>query len=651
MQSRFSPFWAVALLWGLFALPASAQTPRPRGMATFRADARHSGHYQSAAYNHFAGVSWQFKTGGKVFSSPAVHNGVVYFGSEDKYLYALDAQSGKERWKFATGGAVHASPTVLDGTVYFTSFDGYCYAVDARTGDEKWRFATGGERRLGGVGFWGMTPVDKYHDDIWDILVSSPVVDPDLDGGVLYFGSGDGHVYALNLATGQLKWKFKTNDVVHSSPALAYGMVYVGSFDTYLYALDARTGAVKWQFKTDHLYDAMRGIQPSPLVYDGKVYFGSRDAHFYALDAFTGTLAWKYFADWAWIIGSAVADKGTVYVGTSDSNGFIAFDARTGAVQYTFDTHTYAYSSPAIAGGTAYFGNFTGTLFALDLQSEGKRWEEFRLEASKANSHKVVNDQGHIDWPNVILPGKDMMDYANNVWGINQIYTTGSIVSSPVVQDGKVYFGSADGSLYALSLGRNKAPAVALQTPRNGDTFAAGTTLSLKAAARDNPGEVRGVAFYANGQKIGETAAAPYQFDWKDVPTGEYSLWAKATDAEGGIGTSEKVTVRVGAGGTPETTAARTVPFTSAPVGTALAIGAFPNPFGETLTLEVTLPEAGRALVTLEGLLGKKTVLLDEYREPGTHRVFYNGHGLGRGIYVCRVSCNGKTVARKVLRK
>jgi outer membrane protein assembly factor BamB len=545
MQRPFAPAWALALFYWLITLPGAAQPPAPREPVMFRGDARHSGRYQSPAFNGFEGVQWAFKTGGKVFSSPAVAEGVAYFGSEDKHLYAVDARSGRAIWKFATGGAVHASPAVFRGTVYFTSFDGYCYALDARTGREKWRFRTDGERYFGGVGLWDMTPVDQYHDDIWDIFVSSPAIDPDLEGGVLYFGTGSGHLYALDLASGGLKWKFKTDGVVHSSPALAYGMVYFGSWDTYLYALDARTGQQKWKFKTENIHDAMRGIQASPLVYDGKVYFGARDAHFYALDAFTGQEQWKHFADWAWILSSAAAYKGTVYVGTSDSNGLLAFDARTGEVKYTFDTQTYLYSSPAIAGGTAYFGNFTGTMFALDLKSEGKAWAEFQLEASKQNSYRVVNEQGRIDWANVILPGKDGMDYANNVWGINQIYATGSIVSSPVVAGGMVYFGSADGSLYALRLGHHK-------------------------------------------------------------------------------------------GGTDRL---------------ALSLGAFPNPFGAVTTLQFTLPQDGHALLTLEGKAGKKRVLLDQYLKAGTHQVTCDGSSLARDVYVCRLSCNGETTSKKIMRQ
>jgi hypothetical protein len=306
------------------------------------------------------------------------------------------------------------------------------------------------------------------------------------------------------------------------------------------------------------------------------------------------------------------------------------------------------YSSPAIAGGTAYFGNFTGTMFALDLQSEGTRWDEFQLEASKQNSSRVVNEQGHIDWANVILPGKDGMDYANNVWGINQIYATGSIVSSPVVQDGLVYFGSADGSMYALRLGRQKAPEVALTLPAAGAVLAGDAPVALQAAAKGNAGPVRKVEFYANGQKIGETSAAPYRINWKPVAEGQYTLRATATGAQGGKSTSPPVTVRVVA--TSAGVGARVnVPESAAP--SSLSIGAFPNPFRAVTTVDFTLPQDGHALLTLEGKAGKKIVMLDKYLKAGTHRVTYDGSSLARDVYVCRLSCNGKTTTKKLMRQ
>jgi len=58
-----------------------------------------------------------------------VANGVVYVGSHDGNLYALDANSGAERWHFPTKALVGSSPTVGDGVVYFGSDDGGLYAV------------------------------------------------------------------------------------------------------------------------------------------------------------------------------------------------------------------------------------------------------------------------------------------------------------------------------------------------------------------------------------------------------------------------------------------------------------------------------------------------------------------------------------------
>jgi hypothetical protein len=55
-------------------------------------------------------VKWKFQTGGRVISSPAVENELVYVGSTDKNLYAVDHQTGALKWKFATDGPVVSSP-------------------------------------------------------------------------------------------------------------------------------------------------------------------------------------------------------------------------------------------------------------------------------------------------------------------------------------------------------------------------------------------------------------------------------------------------------------------------------------------------------------------------------------------------------------
>ena len=112
---------------------------------------------------------WRFPTRGSVNSSPTLADGVLYFGSDDDYVYAVSVDTGRLSWRYRTGGDVDSSPTVAAGIVYVGSDDNYLYALNANTGELLWRYETGGN-----VG-------------------SSPVV----MAGVVYVSSSDGYLYAL----------------------------------------------------------------------------------------------------------------------------------------------------------------------------------------------------------------------------------------------------------------------------------------------------------------------------------------------------------------------------------------------------------------------------------------------------------------------
>jgi outer membrane protein assembly factor BamB len=420
-------------------------------IAMFHGNQTHTGIYQASDLKNLGKLNWRFKTGGRIFSSPAVADGIVYTGSEDSNLYAVNAVTGALIWNYKTGAAVSSSPAVHDQTVYFTSYDGFCYAVDAKTGKEKWRFKTGGEKKVGAVGLWTMKPADQYMEDLWDFFLSSPVVDDRDATPMLYFGSSDGNLYALDAVTGVLKWTFKTNGIIHGSPALYQGTVYFGSWDTYMYAVDAKTGKEKWKFKTRdqpgmHL---LEGIQASPAVADSIVYFGARDGYFYALNANTGDSVWTFSADNSWVLTTAAIQEGTVYFGTSDTYVMLALDARTGRKKYSVKAAGYLYSSPAIAGSTVYYGDFTGNFYALDLNSGGKRWQVFATEGRKANAARILNEKGELDF-SFTAGAQDLTLYESSVDVMNEFYNLGPIVSSPAVSGNAVYFGSADGYLYAL---------------------------------------------------------------------------------------------------------------------------------------------------------------------------------------------------------
>src|ERR1019366_4710581 len=145
--------------------------------------------------------------------SPAVAAETVYVGSTGGNLYAIDRAAGTEKWHFEAKSRIASSPAVSNGLVFFAAYDSNFYAVDAATGQLKWKFKTGGERRFTARHLHGSQPASESMPDPFDCYLSSPVV---WNGGG-YFGSGDGNVYALDAASGALKWKFKTGDVGHAS--------------------------------------------------------------------------------------------------------------------------------------------------------------------------------------------------------------------------------------------------------------------------------------------------------------------------------------------------------------------------------------------------------------------------------------------------
>jgi outer membrane protein assembly factor BamB len=422
----------------IFCSPAFAQD------AMFRGNPQHTGVYAASAAPQSTRMKWQYHTKGQVLSSPAIADGSLYIGSSDHFLYALVAATGALRWKFKTDGRITSSPAVSGGLVFFGSFDSCFYAVDAATGQLKWKFKTAGERRFAATHLHGAEPAAETMPDPFDFYLSSPSV----SSGTVYFGSGDGNIYALDAATGSLKWKFKAGDVVHASPAISDGTLFVGSWDSYFYALDAATGKEKWRFKTgeDAKIHNQVGIQSSAAVADGVVYFGCRDSKFYAVDAASGKQIWSFDNKGSWVISSPAVKDGKVYFATSDSGLFHVLDAKSGAALFSLDNkHWPMFSSPAISGDTLYIGSHEGKLLAIDLKTQKFAWT-FETDGSKQNGSAFTKPDGT---PKYEAAFTDFF-YDDMVSGVQKMMSVGAILSSPVIVGGTVYIASTDGSIYAL---------------------------------------------------------------------------------------------------------------------------------------------------------------------------------------------------------
>lgn len=267
---------------------------------------------------------WKYPTAEGISSSPAVADAenLVLFGSLDHLLYAVDTRVGQLSWTVATQGPVQSSPTLAHGHVFFGSDDGHLYAVRLATGRVQWKWWGGaairsrplvtGEIIVVGMESGDVAGVDLSGQMVWRFKAKRAVVSSPMEhDGLVYFGSMDWHVYALDLARGWKVWTFRTNKPVVSSPVYGDEKIYIGSVDGKLYALDAQGGKERWSFET------AGQITSSPAFADGVVYFGGIDRHLYSLEAKSGRLRWSFETQGP-IVSSPALHDGVLYVGSLD---------------------------------------------------------------------------------------------------------------------------------------------------------------------------------------------------------------------------------------------------------------------------------------------------------------------------------------------
>ena len=360
-----------------------------QGWPMWRHDPAHSAAGQSGPTN--LTLRWKFSAEGAVVSSPSVVDDRVYFGSEDKNVYCIDAQTGILFWKFNTSGRILSSPAVVDGKVYVGPDDGNIYCLDAYTGSLVWSADAGG--------------YVEAHFSSAVVLRSSPTV----VNGRVYVGSLDMSVYCLDADDGDVEWTFKTDGYItsspavvdgvvyvtsqepatgglyfldamsgilirriaipyeegnrgtdmHSSPSVASGMVYVAANKKAYYGINVTTGNVTWKFKDD---TASEFIVCSPICKDGKVFLVD-EFFIVAVDAFNGSQLWQSFLGTEFYVAPTYAD-GKLYV-TSDQRGIYVMNASDGAKLGWFGTSSNSWSSATIYKGKAYVGNNDWNVYCI----------------------------------------------------------------------------------------------------------------------------------------------------------------------------------------------------------------------------------------------------------------------------------------------
>jgi outer membrane protein assembly factor BamB len=423
-------------------------------------------------------LEWEtyVEDGGTVGSGVQYGDGKVFPGAYGPHQVALDARTGDEMWNTNT-----KSPMVFSGAYYEGKFfrggghDNTLYCFNADSGEILWTFDPQTED-----GYFCIGPAVAY--------------------GMVYELNKDGNLYAVDVGTGDLVWKYKGPGplIFPGNPTVADGKVYATTGQTASYTgqesesefacLDAYTGRVIWTLPIEafapresvaiaygNLYFIPGDVTTSVDVESGEEYstfnqawaIGTKSWPMFRHDqahTATGqsapenlTLRWNFTTGGA-VISSPSISYGRVYVGSYDKNLY-CLDARTGNLSWKFAINDSIKSSPSIADGRVYVGPDDGYVYCLDAYNGSFIWSKeaggpievnFGAAPSLRSSPTVVGGKVYVGSLDTDVYCFDTADGSVD-WTFN---TEGYITSSPAVVDGAVYIVSEEpstGALYKLN--------------------------------------------------------------------------------------------------------------------------------------------------------------------------------------------------------
>ncbi len=372
---------------------------------------------------------WSYERETAVWSSPVVASvgdkTLLFVGSYDRNVYALNAATGKVVWRFTTGGPVSSTPAVarVGGRmcVFAASAGRTIYALDAASGEQVWAhetFAWGytvapskmssivvaevaGEPAVF-LGVWNnkrsgfrnvqrgevlaldaKTGRKRWGQVLGSSFVTTPAV-AKVDGAeALLVATYDGKLYSLDLASGARRWAATTNERVFSSPSVALAggrtLMLIGTRFHSLYAFDAATGKRVWRYQAGYWFDSTPAIARVGTRWMALA--GSYDRSFYAVDALTGARVWRLTAGNAMHSSAAVctiAGKPAVFAASLDDHVY-AMDGASGKVLWKHATGAFLWShmergdtlwaSPAVANvarrAMLFVASYDGYLYAF----------------------------------------------------------------------------------------------------------------------------------------------------------------------------------------------------------------------------------------------------------------------------------------------
>ncbi|HEX7390163.1 MAG TPA: PQQ-binding-like beta-propeller repeat protein [Acidiphilium sp.] len=382
------------------ALPARA-ADTPSSWPTYAMQPDHNAWLASS----FPAVSWTFEVPGSADARKDVRNqtmirdlvgfpigsavagGAVYAPNDNGRLYKLDAKTGKLLWSFNAWNQVMTTPIV-------TRIGGQRLVV---IGAGNSVFAYGQARKFGINGApvirgTGVSAIDAVNAATGKLVWSYKTEGEDMPtpvatNGLIVFGNGDGHVYALDATTGALKWKTAITSFVSMSSATldpTKGAVIMGgTHPSNIYALDVATGKRLWTVHPKDIFSSSAGdgtwaiasgVAIGQIETRGAAQKTTSSSEELAIDVTSGKILWQV------TLGSGktpprnkdavptVVDT-VVYTGSPVTHTEYAIDARTGAVLWNTPLKTGMKAAPTVVGDDIVQPTGSGKIFTLDKRT------------------------------------------------------------------------------------------------------------------------------------------------------------------------------------------------------------------------------------------------------------------------------------------
>lgn len=249
-------------------------------------------------------------------------------------------------------------------------------------------------------------------------------------------------------------WVVDTQAPIHAPVTVHEDLVFIGNGDGQLFALRLATGEVAWSFQADGALDGQATVE------GGEVFVQSRDGHLYALDRRDGSELWRSPTGetgpndfWDFTLAAPVLHRDTVVLG-SGSGTLNIHSRQTGALQWQFPSAGEIRGTPVLAEDILYFGSFDGHFTALDLDSREVLWRfralgsQFFPEGAFQGAATVEGDLIHVgsrDYNLYVLEratGRVMWNLRAPSW----------VIGGPAVDERQVYFGTSDSRrIYAVN--------------------------------------------------------------------------------------------------------------------------------------------------------------------------------------------------------